>query len=274
MNFKGRARRLDDLDLPRIGLQIKIGEDELHAVLDVETRGGGFFKDGRIKMLPERHIFYKELGPGAERDAAVRQGLAYKKWGTKPYPKSADARYDLLRRMMQINPDAALRSCSWGLGQIMGFNHNLAGYTSAEAMVRAFVDDEEIHLEAMVNFIASTGLDDELRRHDWRGFAKGYNGPGYAKNAYHTKLAAAFKRWQAIPDTPFEIDRVPEDPVDTIAVKRKEKAQAGSAVAAAVAAAIAAGIKARDWIVDQVAEVICAVDLIAQFQLVCGGLNL
>jgi hypothetical protein len=67
-------------------------------------------------------------------------------------------------------------------------------------MITDFLDDEEKHLTAMVRFIISEALDDELRRHDWRGFARGYNGPGYAKNGYHTKLAAAFKAWQARPD--------------------------------------------------------------------------
>lgn len=210
--FKGQAKRLDDIDLPRIGAKIGVGEDEIHAVLDVETAGGGFFADGRIKMLPERHIFYRELGPGAKRDEAVRLGLAYRKWGAKKYPKTAHARYALLAAMMKINRDAALRSCSWGLGQVMGFNCKLAGYASAEEMVRAFVDDEEVHLEAMVHFIAASGLDDELRNRDWRGFARGYNGSAYAKHGYHIKLARAFAKWRAIPDTPFEIDRHAPDP--------------------------------------------------------------
>lgn len=101
---------------------------------------------------------------------------------------------------MKINPAAALRSASWGLGQIMGFNHRTAGYPTAGDMVEAFCDTEAAGLEAMIRFIASEALDDDLRRHDWSGFARGYNGAGYAAHGYHTKLAAAFGRWQAIPD--------------------------------------------------------------------------
>lgn len=271
MNFRGKAKKLDDIDLPKIGRLIGVGEDELHAVLDVETRGGGFFKDGRLKMLPERHIFYRELGPGPERDAAVRRGLAYKRWGTKRYPKSSEDRYRLLSDMMSINEDAALRSVSWGLGQIMGFNHRLAGYPSAKAMVLDFLDDEENHLRAMVRFIVSAGLDDELRRHDWAGFAKGYNGSGYAKHGYHTKLAAAFKKWQAIPDTPFEIDRQdPEEVVDTKAVKKKRAARDGAT--AGVGLVIAAAIKWWADIQAAVAAKSCAIQVINDF--LCGGLNL
>lgn len=36
----------------------------------------------------------------------------------------------------------------------------------------------------MIRFIDAEGLDDELRRHDWSGFARGYNGAGYAKHGW------------------------------------------------------------------------------------------
>ena len=103
---------------------------------------------------------------------------------------------------MAIDEESALRSASWGLGQIMGFNCKLANYPSAEAMAMHFLDDEDRHLQAMIRFIKATGLDDELRRHDWKGFARGYNGAGFAKNGYDQKLAAAFAKWQRIKDTP------------------------------------------------------------------------
>ena len=116
---------------------------------------------------------------------------------------------------MDIDQVAALRSCSWGLGQIMGFNAHLAGYNSVKQMIDVFKDDEDTHLAAMVQFIISTGLDDDLRREDWRGFARGYNGAGYAKHGYHLKLQRAFEKWRGIPDTPFtpaDIDRADFDP--------------------------------------------------------------
>ena len=130
----------------------------------------------------------------------MAQGLAYQKWGTRAYPKDS---YPRLLSAIQINEEAALRSCSWALGQIMGFNAEMIGYSSARAMVEAFADDEEAQLQGLVDYIVAVGLDDELRRHDWRGFARGYNGPGYATHGYHTKLASAFLKWDAISDTPY-----------------------------------------------------------------------
>lgn len=47
----------------------------------------------------------------------------------------------------------------------------------------------------MARFIARAGLADALRARDWPAFARGYNGPGYRRNAYDTKLAKAYARY-------------------------------------------------------------------------------
>ncbi|MDB6454837.1 N-acetylmuramidase domain-containing protein [Falsirhodobacter sp. 20TX0035] len=195
--FKGRAVRLTDIDVARCGRLIGTGEDEIRAVIEVETAGGGFDWQGRPRMLFEPHVFWRELGAGPKRMAAEEQGLAYPKWKAGSYPSDS---YPRLAQAMRLDPNAALRSCSWGLGQIMGFNHKAAGYASAGDLVVAFCDSEKAGLEAMIRFIQSEGLDDELRRHDWSGFARGYNGAGYATHGYHIRLAAAFAKWQRIPD--------------------------------------------------------------------------
>ena len=199
VNFKGAAKRLDDIDLPTLGARIGVGEDELHAFLDVETRGSGFDSQGRTIILFEPHVFYRNLS-GDKRARAVREGLAYAKWGQAPYPKDS---YPRLLKAIAIDETAALKSASWGLGQIMGGNHIAAGYDTVQDMVTAFAADEENQLAAAVNFIKANHLDDELRRHDWAGFARGYNGPGYARNKYDVKLAEAFRKWSRIKDTRF-----------------------------------------------------------------------
>lgn len=210
LTFKGRAKKLDDIDLPKLGHRLGVGEDEIHAFIDVETRGYGFDKLGRPLMLFEPHVFYRNLS-AAERDQAVKAGLAYKNWGAKPYPKDS---YQRLRAAIAIDETAALKAASWGLGQVLGENYEAAGFKSVQYMVEAMKDDEELQLEAAVNFILANKLDDELRRHDWAGFARGYNGPGYAKNKYDVKLAEAFRKWSRIKDTPWtphpadaEVDR-------------------------------------------------------------------
>jgi N-acetylmuramidase-like protein len=209
MRFKGAAQRMRDDDLPRIGSKIGVGEDEMHAFLEVEARGSGFDSAGRPKMLFEPHIFYRELGAGSKRDRAVREGLAYPKWGQQKYPSDS---YPRLARAIEIDEVAALRSCSWGIGQVMGFNHKLAGFPTVHAMIEAMMDSEAAGLEASVNFIRACKLDDELRAHDWAGFARGYNGEKYAQHGYHTKLKAAYEKWAKIKDTPWDGKPTPAEP--------------------------------------------------------------
>lgn len=198
IQFAGRAKRLEDIDLPRIAHEIGVGEDEIHAVMEVEAAGSGFDSKGRVKALYEPHIAWRQ-SKGEVRELLAKEGLAYPSW-KRDYPSDS---YPRILKAYEIAGDVALMSTSWGLGQIMGFNHAAAGYKSARAMVESFADDEDNHLEAMIRFIVTNELDDEIRRHDWAGFARGYNGAGYKANKYDTKLAAAFAKWRKIKDTPW-----------------------------------------------------------------------
>ncbi|TIP49653.1 MAG: N-acetylmuramidase family protein [Mesorhizobium sp.] len=200
VNFAGAALRLGDVDISRIGSEIGVGEDELHAFMDVEAAGSGFDHVGRPKMLFEPHVFYGMLGKGAKRDAAVAQGLAYPKWGEKPYPSDS---YPRLIKAMAIDETAALKSASWGLTQILGRYHADIGYATPQQMVEEFANHEAEHLEATVKLLKAWKVDDDLRAHRWAVVAQTWNGPGYRKNRYDTKLEAAFAKWQKIKDTPW-----------------------------------------------------------------------
>lgn len=197
--YKGAAKRLDDIDIPKIGAEIGVGEDELHAFMDVEAAGAGFDANGRVKMLFEPHVFYRELGPGKKRDRAVKDGLAYAKWRPGGYPTDS---YPRLMAAMQIDETAALRSASWGLGQIMGFNCAAVGYATPQAMIKAFAADEEHQLRAVVAFLKKKGLAPALKAHNWLKIERVYNGGGF-RGTYAAKMAAAFARWQKIKDTPW-----------------------------------------------------------------------
>ena len=54
---------------------------------------------------------------------------------------------------------------------------------------------EAEQLLAFVRFVKVNKLDDELRRKDWAGFARGYNGSGYAKNSYDKKMKTAYEKF-------------------------------------------------------------------------------
>ena len=164
----------------------------MHAVIAVEAAGDGFLADGRPKILFERHKFY----------ALCDQARAQEWSRTVPdicNPKSGgyvgnEGEYPRLYRALQLDADAAIESASWGIGQIMGFNWRLAGERSLHGFVLAMHNDEDTQLMLMANTIRGLGASDELCRLDWAGFARIYNGSGYARNKYDTKLAAAYAR--------------------------------------------------------------------------------
>lgn len=244
--YKGEARRLDDVDLPRIGRKIGVGEDVLHAFIEVETRGTGFDKQGRVLILFEPHIFYRLL-KGAKRQRAVELGLAYQSWGEKPYPRDS---YPRLEAAMKVDEAAALMACSWGLGQVLGSNFKQVGYSSIYEMVQAFADDEENHLEAIVAFCKANKIDVAMRRleaklregtpitpADCVPVVRPYNGTSYAKNRYHIRFAAALNRWRKIKDTPY---------AEETSVLEMAKAEEHIAQTAAVAPPTATGDSASD----------------------------
>lgn len=188
----GRALKMTGADIENVAAYLGCEVAALKAVMAVESSGKGFDAKNRPIILFEPHVFYRNLG--ANREEAVSLGLAYPKWGQHPYPRGNDAQYVRLEAARQINNEAAFRSISVGLGQILGENFRAAGHQSAGEMFVTAADSEGAQLMQMAHFIKANKLDDELRAKNWAGFARGYNGAGYAKNAYDVKLAKAYQR--------------------------------------------------------------------------------
>ena len=82
--------------------------------------------------------------------------------------------------------------------QIVGMNFAVCGFATVEEYVAAMCDSEGAQLAAFGAFCAHEELDRALAAHDWERFALGYNGPGEAENGYDAKLAAAYRRRQAV----------------------------------------------------------------------------
>lgn len=172
----------------------------LLAVAEVESGGRAFATiDGRRVPLIriEGHYFYRLL-TGGKRGAALKAGLAHPKAGAVKNPASQAGRYAMLQRMMDIDKDAAIQSCSWGVGQVMGAHWKRLGFKSPSAMMRFAMGSVANQVDVMLRYIITFGLVDELQRQDWAGFARGYNGPAYTRYGYHTKIARAFARWGGV----------------------------------------------------------------------------
>jgi hypothetical protein len=189
MEFQGTGLPMDQDGIEAVTELLRIGAAELWAVLTVETKGCGFLPDRRPQILYERHIFSRET---KHKFDGAHPNLSNPKSGG--YGASGAHQYDRLARAITLDRNAALRSTSWGLGQVMGFNANPAGFANAEQLVAAMTISENEHLLAMAKFIAHIGADKNLRARDWAGFARKYNGVNFKKNNYDVRLAAAFNR--------------------------------------------------------------------------------
>ncbi len=176
-----------------LGVEVAV----IKAVDAVESNGNGFLSTGEPIILFESHVFWKELkkrGVDPTKHTKGNEDILYPVWGTKPYGKPYE-QHARLQRAAEINRDAALSSASWGRFQIMGYNYKLAGFKNLQGFINAMYKDEGEHLTAFVNYIKNTGLEDELRNHDWGGFARQFNGALYWKNKYDLRLKKAYQNF-------------------------------------------------------------------------------
>lgn len=98
--------------------------------------------------------------------------------------------YDRLLRAYLLHEEAALKACSWGKFQIMGFNHIKAGFPTVKEFTRAMSLGEAEHLKAFLKFAKSNEkLIRGLREKNFEMIAEGHNGsawrsinPEYAAN--------------------------------------------------------------------------------------------
>jgi len=173
----------------------------IKAVADVESGGDGFMPTGEPRILFEPHIFWKQLRiKGIDPNKVLKDNpsysdILYPVWGSKPYGKFSQ-QHIKLNRAAKINKDAALESASWGKFQILGMNWKACGVANLAGFISAIHISEDEHLNMFDDYIINSHLDDELINLDWKGFARGYNGPAYTKTKYDTKLATAYNKFK------------------------------------------------------------------------------
>lgn len=181
--------KISDADLCRAAKRVGCTTAEIKTFLEVETKNAGFDDHDRPLILFERHWFHHYTR--GKYDAS-HPGISSSKAGG--YGAGGNHQWDRFAEAAVLNEWAAKMSTSYGLGQVMGFNFKIAGFDTLDAFEAAMFESEGRQLDASVEFILHNRLDDELRRHDWVGFARGYNGAGFRKNDYDAKLAAAFRK--------------------------------------------------------------------------------
>lgn len=179
---------------------IGVNTEAIKAFATVESSGNGFQSDGQVKILFERHWFYKLLR--AEKGQQFADQTASKfpdicNPSPGGYGKYSE-QHGRLDRAVAIDRQCALQAASWGAFQIMGYHWKTCGYESLQAFINDMYTDAG-QLNALVGFLkANPAIIRAIKAKDWATVAKLYNGPGYAVNKYDTKLAAAYAQFGGV----------------------------------------------------------------------------
>lgn len=193
------TRGLTQRDIDNAAALLDCDPVAINAVIEVESPRSGFLPDGRVVILFERHVFWKQLAAAGIDPTSVHAPCSILSQQRGGYVGGV-GEWPRLFQARDIQPAAAYESCSWGRFQIMGYHAAALGYVDAIAMSDDFARGEGHQLAAFVKFVQ---LDPDmlkaLRGRKWAAFARLYNGPAYADNLYDTKLAAAYKRHSAAP---------------------------------------------------------------------------
>lgn len=175
---------------------------ELWAVLDVVSGGYGFGPDRRPLMVFERQVFHRETG-GRVVDAP---DISARKAGG--YGSAGPRQYERLLKAMEVDRNAALRSASWGIGQLSAANHARAGYDEVEAFIEAMTVSEDNQLSAFVNHLRRRGLNTLIRTQNWTEFSRQYYGVDYRDGMFEPRLRAAFAKFSVGPLPDLELREV------------------------------------------------------------------
>lgn len=157
----------------------------IRAVWEVEAGGQHFRADGSVIRRFEPHHFPRRFW--GQIGFAVRNGEA---------PWRASLRLsteDMFQDAAMLDADAAMVATSWGAPQIMGFNHADAGFASARDMVAHMAVSAAHQLGAFVQLVEAWGIAGAIRAHDWRAFARRYNGSGQVER-YAALMESAYRR--------------------------------------------------------------------------------
>lgn len=184
--------RLKDGDIARAASTLNVEEAAVRAVIDVESSGSGFWKvEGYADIVPVINYEQQWFSRLTDRkyDSShpeISSRALDRKFGKSEWNRFSEA--------TKLDREAAIKATSWGLFQIMGFNHSVCGFSSAEDFVKAMTESEGRQLDAFIGFIKSNSkLHDAMKTAEWSVFAYHYNGPKYAMNAYDTRLEKAYK---------------------------------------------------------------------------------
>lgn len=184
---------LTEDDFVEVAQRLGVEVAAIKAIVDIEAgrTHEGFSAPGKPLINFDLTMF---------RRFATKRGVNLAKY-TKSHPAVfnshrgsqtlANLRLDAAKT---INRHAAIEGTFWGMFQIGGFNWKKCGAESIDDFEAKMSRSERDQLDLFAEFIVNSGLLEPLKTKDWARFARGYNGPSYARRGYHTRMAQAYAR--------------------------------------------------------------------------------
>lgn len=167
----------------------------LLAFISVETGGQGFDKNTHKITIQFEPVWFKKQAPYAPSGlwSVNKVEVQSKEWSAfnDAYAK---------------NPDAAMKSTSIGLGQLMGFHYQRLGYKTVGDMWDDAKKGISRQVWQLVKFIETDNrLKIALMNQDWHTVATIYNGAGYKQLAlkynrvpYDEAMKSAYEKFKNI----------------------------------------------------------------------------
>jgi hypothetical protein len=186
------SKKLSDYDYTVASKKLNCEIASIKAIVAVESSGNGFLANGKPILRFEAHKFSKYSGGkfNTSNPTISTPSMVVRK------SKGPEEEYGFYEQAKALDEASAMKSCSWGMFQIMGFNYALCGYSSVQPFVTDMHHSEGKQLLAFVGFVLSNGkLSNALKSKNWAQLAEGYNGKEYKKFNYDTRLADAYTKF-------------------------------------------------------------------------------
>ena len=159
-----------------------------YAVGTVESNNTPFLPNGSPIVRFEKHVFLRQLKKHNASASMIDKANRLKGSNFNTLVSAMST----VESALELDDYCAMLATSYGIFQIMGFNHKLANYGTVEGFVKAMGKSEENQINAFCHFIKNNSLIPVIKRLDFATFARRYNGPNYAENNYDVKLRKAY----------------------------------------------------------------------------------
>jgi hypothetical protein len=181
------TKKLSNIQLRELAMDFGYEYATLKAIIEVESNGTGFSeKTGRI-IIQFEPAWFKRFKTDWRKDTANKTWQANK-------VGDQTAEWIAFNSAFASSPNAAMKSTSIGMMQIMGFHYAEVGFKTVGAMWDFAKLSEYNQVILALRWIKTMPeLSKALKANDWQKVAYYYNGAAYKTYSYDTKLAKAYQ---------------------------------------------------------------------------------